>query len=200
MANVYPLKKKKKTKPNSKQLVSLTASVGQELGSSLAGWMGLQSLMELRSDVGWAAVRWRSDWSWGIWLQDGLFTRLLAGGLSSSPWGPLLRRCSSVLMTWRLGIQETKAEATMPFMTLLQKSHTVLCHLRYCSHRESWFKAGRAHSRARGLVGEDPVGRKSVFGDWTVTASWNIRAERVLRDHLFQHPHSIAEENKGQQH
>lgn len=59
MANVYPLKKKtkKNTKPNSKQLVSLTASVGQELRSSLAGWIGLQSLMKLRSDVGWAAVR-----------------------------------------------------------------------------------------------------------------------------------------------
>lgn len=120
--------------------------------------------------------------------------------LSSSPWGPLLRCYLSVLMTWWLVIQETEAEATMPFMTLLQKSHTVLCNLRYWSHSESWFKAGRAYSRARGLVGEDPVGRKSVFGDWTVTASWNIRAERVLRDHLFQHPHSIAEENKGQQH
>lgn len=76
-----------------------------------------------------------------------------------------------------LGIQESPAEVTMPFMTLLQKSHTALSILLCCSHGKPRFSAHGA-STGQGYWEVQILGEQ----DQTTTASWNGRAGAVFRD------------------
>ena len=75
---------------------------------------------------------------------------------------------------WWLEIQEAKAEASVPFMTLGFRDHTRFSA--WWLHRSHAARQREHIQGQRDKEAEDPAGRRSVFGDWVITASWNIRA------------------------
>ena len=82
---------------------------GQELGSSLAGWFWLMRL--------WSRY-WLDCSLLRAWLQEGMLTGLLSGGLSSVPGGLLQR--SAWVFSWHGG-----------WLCKREKSHSVISAISY---------------------------------------------------------------------